>query len=97
MIQFNIQYKMLAMEQCLTQITQLAPHLYLSAISAISDSNLDKNGITLVINATKELPMFPPRSPSIISVRVPVYDSCEERLYPFFQVRMPNKVVDKIR
>ena len=84
------------MEQCLTQISQVTPQLYLCAVSAISDTNLNENGITLIINATKELPMFPPISPSILSVRVPVYDSCEERLYPYFQVGPPNRYVSKI-
>lgn len=74
-------------EESLKVMTEIKPNLFLSAVSAISDANLDKHGITLIINATKELPIFPvANSAKIESIRVPVYDANDETLYPYFQV-----------
>ena len=74
------------MEQCLRVISQLTPQLYLSSVAAISDESLEENNINLIINATKELPLFPPKSGRINTIRVPVYDTTEETLYPYFKV-----------
>lgn len=74
------------MEQCLREMTQITPKLYLSAQIAISDAALAKNNINLIINATKELPVFPPEDSSIKTIRVPVYDSADQNLYPYFKV-----------
>ena len=80
-------YPLLAMmEQCLKEISQLTPNLYLASVAAISDEALNKNNINLIINASKELSMFPPKDNRINTIRVPVYDNCEETLYPYFKV-----------
>jgi len=79
-------YPLLAMmEQCLKEISQLTPNLYLASVAAISDEALNKNNINLIINASKELSMFPPKDNRINTIRVPVYDNCEETLYPYFK------------
>ena len=73
-------------------ISQITPHLYLTAVTALNDQKLDEHGITLIINATKELPMFPPKNPKIHNVRVPVYDSIDQNLAPYFEVHTILKV-----
>ena len=84
---FFLVYPLLAMmEQCLKEISQLTPNLYLASVAAISDEALNKNNINLIINASKELSMFPPKDNRINTIRVPVYDNCEETLYPYFKV-----------
>ena len=67
-------------------ISQITQHLYLSAVTALNDQKLDELGITLIINASKELPMFPTKDPKIHNVRVPVYDSIDQDLAPYFEV-----------
>ena len=67
-------------------ISQITPNLYLSAVTAINDQSLEQHGINLIINATKELPMFPPKNPKIHCVRVPVYDNTDQNLAPYFEV-----------
>ena len=74
------------MEACLKVISKLTPQLYLSAVSAITDEDLENNNINLIINATKELPMFPPKNGRVNTVRVPVYDNTEATLFPYFKV-----------
>ena len=75
------------MEQCLKEITEITPNLYLSSVAAISDANLHDKKINLIINATKELPIFPTADggKQIHSVRIPVYDMVDETLYPYFK------------
>jgi atypical dual specificity phosphatase len=73
------------MEHCLHQITKLTPKLYLSAATAITEENLAQTGINLIVNATKELPMYS-NSSNIHTIRVPVYDSVDSNLYPYFKV-----------
>ena len=68
-------------------MTQITPTLYLSAVTAITDQTLESNKINLIINATKELPMFPPKNSEIQSIRVPVYDNIEANLSPYFKVK----------
>ena len=67
-----------------TDLTEIAPKLYLSAVTAISDEKLAKHNITIIINASKELPMFPALDAK--SVRVPVTDNLDQKLYPYFLV-----------
>lgn len=38
------------------QISELIPHLFISGVSALSASNMKVFGITLIVNATKEVP-----------------------------------------
>lgn len=73
-------------------ISHIAPNLYLSAVTAINDQSLADLGITLIINATKELPMFPPKNSNIQSVRVPVYDNTDANLAPYFEVSQWNLI-----
>ena len=68
-------------------MTQITPTLYLSAVTAITDQTLETNKINLIINASKELPMFPPKDSRIETVRVPVHDNVEANLSPYFQVK----------
>ena len=80
------------MEQCLREVSQLTPQLYLASVAAINDESLKQNKINLIINATKELPMWnPQKDANIMTIRVPVYDNTEQTLFPYFQVKCDEK------
>ena len=80
------------MEQCLREVSQLTPQLYLASVAAINDESLKQNKINLIINATKELPMWnPQKDTNIMTIRVPVYDNTEQTLFPYFQVKRDEK------
>lgn len=70
----------------LHEINEVAPHLYLCSGIAITEKNLQRLGISLVINATKELPLCN-FGEDVRVVRVPVTDNCKENLYRYFEVR----------
>ena len=74
------------MEECLRVMSEITPTLHLSSATAISDSSLAKNNITLIINASKELPIYPTKDAKILSVRVPVYDAADQNLFTYFFV-----------
>ena len=74
-------------------ISEITPKLYLSAVSAITNASLADHNITLIINASKELPIFPTEDVKIFSVRVPVYDATDQDLYPYFLVSVEQIVV----
>ena len=71
-------------------ISEITPKLYLSAVSAITNASLADHNITLIINASKELPIFPTEDVKIFSVRVPVYDATDQDLYPYFLVSVEH-------
>ena len=61
------------------QVACLTPHLYLAAATALSPSALASCGISLVINATVELPLLPVDGAR--AVRVSVRDDTMTNLY----------------
>ena len=63
----------------LNQVACLTPHLYLAAATALNPSTLASCGISLVINATAELPLLPVDGAR--SVRVSVGDDTMTNLY----------------
>ena len=80
------------MENCKLEMTQITPSLYLSGIQAVTNKLVDQCNINLIINATKESPIFgnkhfPPKHRHIRIIRVPEYDSTEASLLPYFKVR----------
>ena len=85
------------MENCKLEMTQITPSLYLSGIQAVTNKLVDQCNINLVINATKESPIFgnkhfPPKHRHIRIIRVPEYDSTEASLLPYFKVRGTQSV-----
>ena len=71
-------------EKCIKEFSQLTPQLFLASASAITDDDLKKNDINLIINATEELEMY--LSSWIHTIRVPVTDDNQASLYPYFKV-----------
>ena len=74
------------MEQMLSELTEITPNLYISSATAITEQKLANRGITLIVNATKELPHFPCDEDVVKRVRVPVYDNAEANIFPYFKV-----------
>ena len=73
-------------EKCIKEFSQLTPQLFLASASAITDDDLKKNDINLIINATEELEMY--LSSWIHTIRVPVTDDNQASLYPYFKVQI---------
>ena len=73
------------MDSILTQVAEVTPDLFLCAATAVTMENLRSRNITLVINATRELPLFP-QEDDIENVRVGVLDSQQSDILPYFQV-----------
>ena len=70
-------------EKCIKEFSQLTPQLFLASAIAITDEDLKKNNINLIINATEELEMY--LSSWIHTIRVPVADDVQASLYPYFK------------
>lgn len=78
-------------------ITEITPHLFVCGKCAINQTRLDKLGINLIINATRDLPNFVPNpAKDIRLIRVPVHDNVQESLAPYFQVRIYNQNLREI-
>ncbi|XP_040565610.1 dual specificity protein phosphatase 21 [Lepeophtheirus salmonis] len=69
-----------------TEFSEVTKDLYLSSAFAIKDEVLKEHDIYLVINATKELPLWPPSGPPVFDViRVPLVDSSIQDAYKYFE------------
>ena len=77
-------------------VTELTPNLFvcgLRPITLVTRYNFDKLrtlGVTLVVNATKDLTRWdlsaPTENPNIHVVQIPVHDIETENIYPYFKV-----------
>ncbi|UYV67395.1 DUSP14 [Cordylochernes scorpioides] len=77
---------------CMTGVSKVEDHLYLSGFYAITQSALDKNKITCIINATKDAE-FPPKKKGLDTLRVPVEDFHTEDISPYFDMAV-EKIVE---
>eukprot|EP00096_Caligus_rogercresseyi_P014372 TRINITY_DN6882_c0_g1_i2.p1 TRINITY_DN6882_c0_g1~~TRINITY_DN6882_c0_g1_i2.p1 ORF type:complete len:199 (-),score=0.38 TRINITY_DN6882_c0_g1_i2:329-925(-) len=68
-----------------SEISEVTTDLYLSSAFAIKDEALREHDITLIINATKELPLWP----TIDVIRIPLVDSSIQDVYKYFE-ETPN-------
>ncbi|CAK9296580.1 unnamed protein product [Gordionus sp. m RMFG-2023] len=75
---------------CLTTISEVNPHLYLSGASAVNEYKIRAKGITLVINVTIDFPNL--KIPGVESMAIRLDDSPTAQLYPYF-----DTIADKIR
>eukprot|EP00096_Caligus_rogercresseyi_P014373 TRINITY_DN6882_c0_g1_i3.p1 TRINITY_DN6882_c0_g1~~TRINITY_DN6882_c0_g1_i3.p1 ORF type:complete len:155 (-),score=48.54 TRINITY_DN6882_c0_g1_i3:100-564(-) len=64
-----------------SEISEVTTDLYLSSAFAIKDEALREHDITLIINATKELPLWP----TIDVIRIPLVDSSIQDVYKYFE------------
>lgn len=70
----------------LAEISRVSDHLYLSAGVAVTEAAVRHLGVTLVVNAARELPACP-LGDGVRVVRVPVADNPGADLYRHFEVR----------
>lgn len=67
------------------QISELIPRLYISGVSALSAANMRAFNITLIVNATKEVPNLKLLG-EIQRMKLWVDDVPEEDLFPHFDI-----------
>ncbi|KAH7728628.1 Protein F26A3.4 [Aphelenchoides avenae] len=67
------------------QISELVPHLYISGVSALSSANMKAFNITLIVNATKEVPNLKALG-EIQRMKLWVDDVSSEDLFPHFDL-----------
>ncbi|KAI6182276.1 hypothetical protein M3Y97_00362600 [Aphelenchoides bicaudatus] len=67
------------------QISELIPHLYICGVSALTPANMKAFGITLIVNATKEVPNLKSLG-EIQRIKMWIEDVPEEDLLPHFDV-----------
>lgn len=73
------------------QISELCPRLYICGVSALSAANMKAFDITLIVNATKEVPNLKMLG-EIQRMKLWVDDVPEEDLFPHFDI-----VTDQVR
>ena len=69
-------------------LTEVTPNLFVCGKFAINDPDIERLGITLIINSAIELENYKPASTdiSLICVKIPVQDNHAAHLYPYFMV-----------
>lgn len=67
------------------QISELCPRLYISGVSALTSANMKAFGITLIVNATREVPNLKALG-EIQRIKLWVDDVPEEDLFPHFDI-----------
>jgi protein-tyrosine phosphatase len=67
------------------QIQELIPHLYICGVSALNSANMKAFHITLIINATKEVPNLKSLG-EIQRIKLWIDDVTEEDIFPHFDV-----------
>lgn len=67
------------------QISELIPHLFISGVSALTAVNMKAFNITLIVNATKEVPNLKMLG-EIQRMKLWVDDVPEEDLFPHFDI-----------
>ena len=70
----------------LYEVSEVAPRLFLTSGVAVTESAVRERGVTLVVNAAKELPACP-LGEGVRVVKVSVEDSPGANLYRHFEVR----------
>ena len=68
------------------EVSQLAPCLYVSGVSALNDKTLENLGINVIVNSATNLANFQTRDKSIVTVKVPVHDVSSANLRPYLKV-----------
>lgn len=69
----------------LHEISEITPNLFLSSAIAVTERQLKKLNITLVINVTKELPVCP-LGDNVKVIKISVKDRPTENLLQHFDV-----------
>ena len=72
----------------MNDLTKVTPNLFVCAKYVINDADIKRLGITLIVNAAKELENYKPASTdlSLITVKIPVQDNSDAHIYPYFMV-----------
>ena len=71
----------------LHEISEITPNLFLSSAIAVTERQLKKLNITLVINVTKELPVCP-LGEDVKVIKISIKDRPTENLHQHFDVSM---------
>lgn len=68
-----------------SQINELIPHLFICGVSALSSANMRAFKISLIVNATKEVPNLKSLG-EIQRMKLWIDDVCDEDLYPHLDI-----------
>ena len=74
--------------ESMNELTEVTPNLFVCGKFAINDADIERLGITLIINSAKELENYKPVSTDLspMCVKIPVQDNPDAHLYPYFMV-----------
>jgi hypothetical protein len=74
-------------KKMLNDISEITPHLFLTSGIAVTENNLRRHKVKLVINVARELPVCP-LGDDVRVVKIALADKYREDLYKYFEVSL---------